>query len=320
MAIWSPYLPKPANAKIISNKVADDRATHAAGVGYALACYVFWGFAPAYFVLVRFAAPLEILAHRILWSLPLLALLITIGRQWYAFKGLTRREWLYLTACSTLLSINWLTFIYAITIERIAETALGYYINPLVSIVLGWLVLRERMRPLQWTAAAIALIAVMIELVRLGTLPWLALTLALSFGCYGLLRKQLRFPSSAGLGAETAMVAPLAAGYLVISAASGGFELRTSGELVLLALGGAVTVTPLIWFASAAARLPLTTLGFFQYLAPSITLMLAVVVYGETVPPARWYAFALIWAALALFTFDGLNQRRAWRAAGRPLT
>lgn len=283
---------------------------HLHGYAYAVASYTFWGVAPVYFVWVKFAAPLEVLAHRVLWSVPLLALLVTLARQWPALRALEYREVLRLAVCAVLLSINWLTFIYAIHMERIAETSLGYFINPLVSIVLGALFLHERMRPWQWLAAGCAALGVSAEVVAVGQLPWLGLTLAFSFGFYGLLRKQLSVPSSVGLAVEAAMVLPFALAYLVYVAGNDLAVERSTAELLLLGLGGLVTVTPLIWFASAAVRIPLTTLSFFQYLAPSISLLLAVYVYGEDVSGPRWLSFMLIWLGLLLFSLEGVWWHR----------
>ncbi len=289
----------------------------AAGAAYAVAAYVFWGLAPVYFVWVKFATPLEVLAHRVLWSLPLLAILITVARQWPGLKALSRKAYAQLAVCAVLLSVNWLTFIYAIHVERISETALGYYINPLVSIVLGWLVLGEKLRPLQWAAAGVAAAAVSYELVMLGELPWLGLLLAATFGFYGLLRKQLGVASSLGLGVEAFMLAPLALGFLLYWETVGNPASHTFNEYALLGLGGAITITPLLWFAAAAVRLPLTILGFFQYIAPSISLVIAVFVYSEPVAASRWVSFGLIWLALAVFSLEGLlHNRRAARMAG----
>jgi chloramphenicol-sensitive protein RarD len=280
------------------------------GAAYALAAYTFWGFAPIYFVWVNFAAPLEILAHRVVWSVPLLACLITLARQWPAVRLLTTRQLGLLGVSSTLLSVNWLTFIYAIHQARITETSLGYFINPLVSIVLGALFLGERLRPLQWLAAGAAAVGVASELIALGQLPWLGLTLAFSFGFYGLLRKQLQIPSSVGLGVETLMVVPLAVAYLAYGASADILPARETAQVLMLGLGGLVTVTPLVWFAAAAVRMPLTLLSFFQYLAPSLSLLLAVFVYAEPIANARWLSFALIWLGLAVFSVDGLRQQR----------
>lgn len=271
-----------------------------------------------YFVWVKFAAPLEVLAHRIVWSVPLLALLITVGRQWPALKVLSLRQLCRLAVCAVLLSANWLTFIYAIHTERIAETSLGYYINPLVSIVLGFVVLAERLRPAQWGAVGLASTAVLLEVAALGEVPWLALALAFSFGFYGLLRKQLGVPSSAGLGVEATLLLPFALGYLII--AGGGVDVprRSIEQVLMLGLGGAVTVAPLIWFASAAARLPLTVLGFFQYLAPSISLLLAVFLYDEPVTQMRWISFAMVWLALLLLSAEGLYHSRSNQVLQQP--
>ena len=267
-----------------------------------------------YFVWVKFAAPLEVLAHRIVWSVPLLALLITVGRQWSALRVLSMRQLRLLAVCSVLLSINWLSFIFAIHTERIAEAALGYYINPLVSIVLGFVVLAERLRPAQWGAVGLAFAAVLLEVAALGEVPWLALALAFSFGFYGLLRKQLAVSSSAGLGVEATLLLPFALGYLMIAGASADAPERSLAQVLMLGLGGAVTVAPLIWFASAATRLPLTVLGFFQYLAPSISLLLAVFVYEEPVTQMRWVSFTMVWLALALLSVEALQHSRSNQA------
>ncbi len=295
-------------------EIEQPRGVRRAGAAYAVAAYTFWGFAPAYFVWIKFAAPLEVVAHRIVWSLPLLALLITAARQWGGLRLLSAADYLRLFICAVLLSANWLTFVYAIHTERIVETALGYYINPLVSIVLGWLVLGESMRVLQWLAAGVAALAVSFEVLMLGEVPWLGLLLAFSFGFYGLLRKQLGVASSLGLGIETVMLAPVALAFIVFwetRAGSGGHDVP---DYLLLALGGVVTITPLLWFAAAAVRLPLTVLGFFQYIAPSLSLLLAVVVYGEPVAFSRWVCFGLIWLALAIFTMESVVHSRRARA------
>ncbi len=277
---------------------------------YALAAYSFWGVAPVYFVWVGFASPLEVLAHRILWALPLLALLVSVSRTWSAVGGLGRAALLRLAVCSVLLSVNWLTFIFAIHYGQIAETSLGYFINPLVSILLGWCFLSESLRPAQWLAAALAATGTLVELVLAGQLPILGLLLAFSFGFYGLVRKQIVVPAGLGLGIETLMIAPFAVAYLLFIQLSGGAESRSGEQLALLALGGVVTVLPLVWFGAAAARLPLSVLGFFQYLAPSISLVLAVAVYEETMTSARWLNLGLIWLALGIISAETLLTRR----------
>ena len=281
------------------------------GLFFAFAAYGIWGVAPIYFVWVSFAQPLEVLAHRVVWGIPLLGLLLMVSGQWRGIKSLTPSVCGYLLASAVFLSINWLTFIYAIQTARIAEASLGYFINPLVNILLGWLFLHERLRPLQWLAVAAAATGVGVELWAQASLPWLGLTLALTFGFYGLLRKQVNVGAVVGLSVETVALAPLAAGYLVWLGQHEG--VREFMAVLSLGLGGLITVVPLVCFAAAAIRLSLTTLGFVQYLAPSCALMLAIFVYGETVPAERWITFALIWGALILFSFEGLYRFRKQR-------
>ncbi len=312
MRPWWTCLPKHGGAKITSEVVTEgERRELREGTAYALAAYTFWGVAPVYFVWVEFAGALEVLSHRIVWSVPLLALLVLAGRQWRSFALLTRATLLRLAACAVLLSINWLTFIYGVQDGRIAETSLGYFINPLVTIVLGAAFLGERMRPLQWVAVGIAFLGVAVELVLYGSLPWIALSLALTFGFYGLLRKQVALPAALALGLETLMVAPIAlAGLIWLWDPS-----RTGVELAWLALGGFVTVFPLVCFGAAATRLPLTILGFFQYLAPTLSLLIAVSVFDETVTAVRWFAFAMVWVAVLVFTAEGVINTRGQRVA-----
>ena len=276
------------------------------GIYFALGAYGIWGFAPIYFVWVSFAQPLEVLAHRVVWGVPFLGLLLLATGQWRDIAEHSRRAIGYLLVSALFLSINWLTFIYAIQTERIAEASLGYFINPLVNILLGWLFLRERLGRLQWLAVSLAAIGVGSELIARASLPWLGLTLAFSFGLYGLLRKQVNVPAVVGLSIETIMLTPLAVGFLVWLGVNDG--VREFNDILSLGLGGLVTVVPLVCFAAAAIRLPLSTLGFIQYLAPTCTLLLALFVYGENVPQERWLTFALIWAALLLFSFEGVYR------------
>jgi chloramphenicol-sensitive protein RarD len=278
----------------------------AAGYAYATAAYLFWGVAPVYFVWVSFALPLEILAHRILWALPCLFLLVTAGRQWKVLRTLDFRSYALLACCSLLLSVNWLTFIYGVSQHRIAETSLGYFLNPLVTIGLGTFFLKERLRRVQMIAVALAASGIAYELYTQGSLPWIALSLATSFGLYGLLRKKIAVPAAIGLGIETAFVAPLSLAFLIFYS----LPERDTEKLAMLALGGVVTVVPLVWFGAAAMRLPLTILGFFQFLAPSISLVIAIYFYGESVTPARWGSFAMVWFGLLVFSAEGVLRGR----------
>lgn len=281
------------------------------GLLYAVAAYGIWGVAPAYFVWVGFAAPLEILMHRVLWSVPVLVLLITVTGQWTAARALSRREVALLFVTALCLSANWLTFIWAIQAQRIADASLGYFINPLINILLGWVFLQERLRPLQWFAVGIALLGVGIELGVRQTMPWLGLTLALTFGFYALLRKQVSVPAAIGLWVETMLMLPIALLFLLGLLAEG--STRETGQFMQLALGGVITVVPLVCFAAAALRLPLATLGFVQYLAPSCALMLAIVVFNESVPQVRWVTFGFIWTALVVVTVENIFNLRKQR-------
>lgn len=283
------------------------------GLMYAIAAYGFWGMAPMYFVWVNHVPPLEVLMHRVLWSVPLLMLLITATKQWPSVRMLGRREVLFLLVTALCLSINWGTFIWAIQAQRMADASLGYFINPLVNVMLGWMFLGERMRPLQWLAIGVAFLGVNIELWTLGSVPWLGLTLAFSFGFYGLLRKQVKVPSAIGLWVETMLMLPIAGLFLVWLVANDG--MRPSMEIAQLALGGLISVVPLVLFAAAALRLSLTALGFVQYLAPTCTLMLAVLLYNEPVADIRWVTFSFIWLALIMFSVENLFNLRQRRKA-----
>ena len=290
------------------NSADDSFSETKKGLLFALGAYGVWGIAPIYFVWVGFAGPFEILANRIVWAIPLLLLLLGLTKQWAGVWKLTRSQLIILVATAAALSINWLTFITAIQAEKIAEASLGYYINPLVNVILGWLFLQERMRPLQWLAIGVAAFGVGTELVMQASVPWLGLTLAMSFGIYGLLRKLVNLPAVVGLFIETLLVAPIALGYLILLYVDHGT--RTVFEGASLALGGVITVIPLVFFAAAATRLPLTTLGFVQYLAPTITLLLAIFLYDEAVPAIRWFTFSMIWLAVVIFSVENLYQYR----------
>ena len=278
------------------------------GLLFAVGAYGIWGIAPIYFVWVGFAGPLEILANRIVWAIPLLLLLLGLTKQWAGVWRLTRVQLAILVATAVALSINWLTFIWAIQAEKIAEASLGYYINPLFNVMLGWLFLQERMRPLQWLAIGVAAFGIATELVVQASVPWLGLTLAMSFGIYGLLRKKVNLPAVVGLFIETLLVLPIALGYLILLYLDQGT--RTFVDGASLALGGVITVIPLVFFAAAATRLPLTTLGFVQYLAPTCALLLALFLYDEPVPAIRWFTFSMIWLAVVIFSVENVYQYR----------
>jgi chloramphenicol-sensitive protein RarD len=281
---------------------------------YALSAFLIWGGAPIYFKAVAEVPSLEILAHRIVWSAVLVALLLFVLRRWHAVRAtLTNGRLLAtLTVSSLLVSINWLIFIWAVTHNRILETSLGYFINPLVLIVLGVLFLRERLNPWQWCAVLLAAAGVGNLMAQYGQLPWVALTLAVTFGLYGLIRKVAMVDAFTGLFVETLIVCPLALGYLIYLGYEGsGVFTRLGWRLdLLLVFSGVVTASPLILFAQAARHLRLSTLGFFQYIAPSMSFLLAVFIYNEPFTLVHGVTFGCIWLALVIYTADTSLRRR----------
>jgi chloramphenicol-sensitive protein RarD len=287
-----------------------------AGVGFAITAYGLWGLAPVYFKLLHFATALEIVAHRVIWSVLVLAVLIFGRRQWRGLLALRGREFAWLALSGLLISTNWGVYIWALQSGRLVEASLGYFINPLVNVVLGVLFFGEWLRPGQKLALGLAVLGVVNEIVGVGVLPWMGLTLALTFGFYGLVRKRLAVDSAVGLGVETLLMLPAALAYLVVIGAAGGGTLLHGSwsQTLLLAAAGLVTVVPLVSFAAAAGRLPLSTLGFFQYLAPSMTFLLAILVYNEPFHPRQFLTFGCIWAALLIFSGEALyHQRRLGR-------
>ncbi len=292
-----------------------------AGLLSAFAAYGFWGVAPVYFFWVDFASPPEVLAYRIVFSVLLLVpgvLLLSHGEE---LRGLSGRQFLLLAASATLLCINWLVFVWALFNERMVEASLGYYINPLMTVFLGVVFLAERPRRGQWFAIAVAAAGIVYEVIALGTLPLAGLTLAVTFALYGLVRRTVGVSSFVGLSVETLLMLPLAGGYLFWLTFGAPAVQREVEAVALLALGGVVTIFPLLCFAYAAMRVPFTVLGFVQYLAPSMTLLLAVLVYDQGVPDERWVTFTFIWLAIAIFSGEGLyhgvrNRQRKVHAAG----
>ncbi|TKJ20005.1 EamA family transporter RarD [Blastococcus sp. CCUG 61487] len=285
------------------------------GVASGLAAYSMWGLFPLYFPLLEPAGGLEIVAHRVLWSLVFVALLLTVVRRWGHVRAAVadRRTLFVLAGAAALISANWLIFVYAVNSGHVVETSLGYFINPLVSVVLGVVVFGERLRRLQWTAVAIAAVAVTVLTVDYGRPPWIALCLAGSFGLYGLMKKLVRVEAAPGLLVETALVAGPA--IVVLSVlhvdGAGSFGTTGTGEALLLASSGAATAIPLLLFAAAARRIPLSTVGLLQYVTPLMQLSIGVFVYDEPMPPVRLAGFAIVWLALAVFTADTVRHARA---------
>ncbi|WP_406038779.1 EamA family transporter RarD [Micromonospora sp. NBC_00898] len=291
------------------------------GYLYGLGAYLLWGFFPIYLKLLRPAGPLEILAHRIVWSVAFVALLLAAMRNVGFLRALLRRPRALagIAAAAALIAVNWGTYIYGVNSDRVVETALGYFINPLVSVLLGVLVLRERLRPAQWAALGVGALAVAVLTVDYGRLPYLALTLAFSFAGYGFVKKRLGLPAAEGLFVESAVLALPALAYLgwLIRRGESTFGHVSTGHTVLLVLAGAATAIPLLLFAGAANRLPLSALGMLQYLAPILQLGCGVLIFHEPMPPARLAGFALVWIALIVFTIDALRQAHRTRAEAR---
>jgi chloramphenicol-sensitive protein RarD len=283
------------------------------GALYGAAAYLLWGVFPLYFPLLDPAGAVEVLAHRVVWSLVVVAVLVQLTRRWPGVRAVVadRSKLWRLTVAAAVLAVNWGVYIYGVTSDQVVETSLGYFINPLVTVLLGVVVLRERLRPAQWAAVGVAAVAVLVLSVENGRPPWIALTLACSFGTYGLLKKTAVVGALEGLTVETAVLAPLALGYLVVLGATGDATLTEGpGHAALLVLTGLVTAIPLLFFGAAASRVPLTTLGLLQYLAPTMQFLIGVVVFDEALGIAKVIGFGLVWVALAVLTTDLMTSRR----------
>src|SRR3954454_23188796 len=289
------------------------------GVGAGLGAYVLWGIFPLYFPLLEPAGGLEIVANWVVWSLLFVALLLTVLRAWGQVRTTVadRRSLLVLAVAAVLIAVNWLVYVYAVNSGHVVEASLGYFINPLVSVVLGVAVFRERLRRLQWVAVGTAVLAVVVLTVDYGRPPWIALTLAVSFGLYGLMKKLVRVEAAPGLFVETAVVVVPALVVVGVLEARGdaAFGHAGIGQALLLVSSGIATAVPLLLFAAAARRVPLSTVGLLQYVTPLMQLAIGVFVYGEPMPPARLAGFAIVWLALAVFTADTLRQARSSRRA-----
>ena len=293
----------------------------AAGVGFAVSSYLIWGFLPLYFAVLAPAGAMEVVAWRVLLTLVFCAFLLTVTRGWAALVVIARdrRTMLVMGAAGVFILVNWLVYVFAVLTGHVVEASLGYFTNPIVTVLLGVVVLRERLRPLQWAAIAISAVAVLVLAVNYGKFPWIALALAFSFGLYGFIKKQVghRVDAISGLTIETAWLAPIAAGAVVVIALNGDLTMGTvgPGHTVLLLLAGVITAIPLLLFAAAARRLPLAYLGLTQYLTPVIQFLIGVLIFGEDMPFARWLGFALVWIALIVLTIDMLRSNRAARRA-----
>jgi len=296
----------------VEGAAAADR-TARAGVLYGIGAYMLWGLLPVYWKAIDGVPAREILCHRMAWSLLFTTALLLPGGRWRRVVRAARRPRVFLLFLLTasLITLNWFVYIWAVTSSRMVEASLGYFINPLVHVFLGVFFLRERLRPAQWTAIGIAAAGVAWLAAMRGGLPWISLILAFSFGLYGLLRKTAPLDSLEGLSIETALVFPPALAYLLLLERAGAGAFGHAGARIdlLLALSGTATALPLLWFAHAARRVRLSTIGVLHYIAPTLQFLLGVLAYGEPFDRVRLIGFLAVWAALAVYTADALRTR-----------
>ena len=303
-----------------------ERAHASARLGLLLGigAYAIWGFFPLYFPLLTPATPVEILSERFVFSLVFMAILLTATHGWAKLRPVLARPRVLamIFFAGLLIAVNWGVYIYGVNSDQVVESSLGYFINPLVTVLMGVLVLGERLRRLQWIAVGIAALAVVVLTVGYGKLPWIGLVLAFSFAGYGLIKKVAGVDPQASLTLETAFMTPFALAYLIYLQVQGQLVLfHYSTQVTVLLLGlGVITAIPLLLFGGAANRVPLSTMGVLQYLTPIIQFSIGVWIFDESMPAVRWAGFAIVWIALMVFTYDGLRQGRANRAARRETT
>jgi chloramphenicol-sensitive protein RarD len=284
------------------------------GVLYGIAAYLMWGFFPIYLKALQVVPSLQIMLHRVVWSFLFVMLLVLLRREWPRFRDSLRKPRVLLTYTLTavLLSVNWLIYIYGINSNQVVETSLGYFINPLLSVALGVVFLRERLRPMQWFPVGLAALGVLYLTLQYGSLPWIALALAFSFGMYGLIKKIAPLGSLHGLSLETGIIFIPAFLYLLYAESQGNGSFAHLGWNVtlLLAFAGVVTALPLLLFGLAARSIPLTLLGILQYIAPTVQFLLGIFLYQEPFTVTRLIGFAIIWLALIIFTVEEMYERR----------
>lgn len=294
-----------------------------AGLLYGVGAYGMWGIVPLFWPLLKPSGAIEILAHRMVWSLAVVGVALLVVRRWAWIGELARdpRKLGLIAVAAATITVNWGLYIWAVNNGQVVEASLGYFINPLVTIAMGVLLLGERLRPVQWIAVATGLTAVLVLAIGYGRPPWISLILAFSFATYGLVKKKVNMGGLESLAAETAVLFLPALGFLLWLAATGGstFTAGGAGHGVLLAATGIVTAVPLICFGAAAIRVPLSTLGLLQYLAPVFQFGLGIVYFHEEMPPERWAGFALVWLALSLLTWDALRNARRNRTLAAKL-
>ncbi|MER7765168.1 EamA family transporter RarD [Streptomyces sp. NPDC097619] len=278
-----------------------------------------WGLVPLFWPLLKPAGAVEILAHRMVWSLGFVLLALLVARRWAWIPELLRqpRKLALMALAAAVITVNWGLYIWAVNNDQVVEASLGYFINPLVTIAMGVLLLGERLRPAQWAAVGIGFTAVLVLAVGYGRPPWISLVLAFSFATYGLIKKKVNLGGLESLAAETAVQFLPALAYLLWLGATGPSTFTGHGpaHVALLAATGVVTAVPLVFFGAAAIRVPLSTLGLLQYLAPTIQFVLGVLYFREAMPTERWAGFTLVWTALMVLTWDALRAARRGRTA-----
>lgn len=286
----------------------------------AVAAYILWGVFPLYWKLLPSVNSFEIICHRIIWSLLTLLFLISLGRQWPHVRSVIRdrRRLALCLVAALLISINWLVFIWAVQNNYVIETSLGYFINPMLNVVLGVLFFRERLHPVQWVAVSIASLGVAVMTLQTGKFPFIAITLAISFALYAAAKKKTTMPAVAGLGMETAILTPLTlialTYFSIVNYVSHDIEPRTVKTWLLLMLGGPITTLPLVLFAAAAKHVPMAAMGMLQYIAPSLQFLFGIFLFGEEISLGQAYGFALVWLALILFSGFVIASSRSTNA------
>lgn len=290
------------------------------GVVFGTGAYLIWGMFPAFFGLLAFASAAEVVAQRIIWTLVVVLIVLALTGRLRQMRGIDARTWRLAAAASAAIAINWGTYVYGVNSGHVVECALGYFINPLVTVAFGVVLFRERLTRAQWLALGLGALAVVVLTVDYGRPPVIALVLACSFATYGLVKKVITLDALRGIAAEGIVAVPFALAFLIALMATGRSEFTsTPAHFGLMLATGPVTLIPLLLFAVAAQRVPLSTMGILQYLTPALQMAWGVAVMHEPMPASRWAGFALIWAALAVFTTDALRRtRRARRATPAP--
>jgi chloramphenicol-sensitive protein RarD len=309
---------QPATATAAAKPLAERQRS---GLIFAISAYVLWGILPVYFLSLAPASAFEIVGWRVLFSLVFCAILLTVTRAWRTFGALLtdKRVLFTMGVAGALIYVNWQTYVFATVTGNVVEAALGYFINPIVTVFLGVVVQRERLRVAQWVAVGVSVVAVAVLAVGYGSLPWIAFLLAFSFGFYGLIKKRVggAVDAVSGLTLETMWLTPVAIVQLIVVSATVGITIGTISvwHTILLAASGVVTVVPLLFFASASRRLPLVYMGFIQYFAPFIQFFVGVVILHEAMPVERWVGFAIVWLSLLILTVDMIIAARGTRRA-----